>query len=105
MKYLKYFEEVEWKDLNIGDYITFDFDIVLHKSYPAVYNRDGYKIIVRKNYPYKIIDIKSDDYFTKYIYIKNDDNKLMKVQKNEYNIKKISKEEAECIINAEKYNL
>ena len=93
MKYLKYFEEVEWKDLNIGDYITFDYDLY----------REGNTIIVRKNYPYEILNMNVDNLFREF-YIRRDDKIPMKIIST-LHIKKISKEEAECIIDSEKYNL
>ena len=50
MKYLKTFEK-NFEDFNIGDYIIYDHDIYIQ----------GNKIIVRKNYPYIIIDVYDDN--------------------------------------------
>jgi len=94
MKHIKVFESIDNENkLKKNDYVIFV------KNYT----------FLRKNYPYKINRVKpnmfnAEDDLTCFITNDNDDERTF--NSNKYNIyKKISKEQADLIINANKYNL
>ena len=90
MKYIKTYEDKS-SDLNIGDYITYDYDI-----------NDGNKIIMRKNFPYEIKKIHLSN-VDKFMIMCDDGSEVYCVIDDDF--RKVSKEEAETIIIANKYNL
>jgi len=102
MKYLKNFKESYLDDLKIlypnrkykiNDYIVF--------------NRDLYsfnKIVIIKDKPYQIIHISEND-FDSIIIILDDNNEESSFNYFDDRFKKISKEEADFLLNINKYNL
>ena len=88
MKYIKTYENKLYK---VGDYIVFNMDII---------DQDENEIVIRKDIPYKIINV-----FRDVIYIICDDKKRVSLNMDYDKIRKIPKSEAKILLDAEKYNL
>ena len=88
MKYIKTYENIE-NEVKEGDYVVFLDD----------YNED----FVKKNYPYKVDDVESK-YNRAYIICDDGETKTFRA-KNSQVYRKITKEEAEILLQQHKYNL
>lgn len=92
MKYLKTYEKLN-DNFKIGDYVVFTMDL---NSYD--------KIVITKGKPYKIINV-YDDGYNDVIIIYDDNNEQSIFNEFDTRLKKISKKEAELLLNQNKYNL
>lgn len=92
MKYLKTFEDTN-NNFKIGDYVIFTMNLTSFD-----------RIVITKDKPYKIIDV-YDDGFNDVIVIYDDYNEKSTFNEFDTRMKKISKKEAEFILDQNKYNL
>ncbi len=92
MKYLKTYEEAN-NNFKIGDYVIFTMNL---NSFD--------RIVITKGKPYKIINI-YDDGFNDVIIIYDDYNEQSTFNEFDFRLKKISKKEAEFLLDQNKYNL
>lgn len=88
MKYIKEYENTIFRK---GDYIVFNWNIP---------DGNTNEIVIKSNKPYKLIRVEGDNGI-----IICDDDRECGVDLNDPTKRKISKEEAKLLINAEKYNL
>ena len=88
MKYIKTYEDKKWY-LDAGDYVTFNINIV---------DSSNGNIVIRKDRPYMIINLNDG-----YPHVICDDGRTSGIHRD--GVKKISKEKALILLDAEKYNL
>ena len=92
---IKTFEQFNNPKLKDGDWVVFNQDMCKEDNENVV--------VIRKNYPYKIFDIINDS-GTQYFYIICDDNKKALSNTN-HDLRVISDEEAQILIQVDKFNL